>query len=96
MRKTNEISIKEALELFLKEYRYEDKFYQARMQVLWEKIMGKTINRYTRKILFRNNTLTIELDSAVLKNELSYAKEKIKEIINKQFKAEIVKDVVIK
>ena len=62
----------------------------------WEKIMGKTIARYTDKIQIINSTLFITTNVAPLKNELLYQKEKIIERVNEALGEKVIKEVVIK
>ena len=62
----------------------------------WEKIMGKTIAKYTDKIEIINQTLFISSAVAPLKNELLYQKEKIIERVNEALGEKVIKEVVIK
>ena len=62
----------------------------------WEKIMGKTIAKYTDKIQIVNQTLFISSTVAPLKNELLYQKEKIIERVNEALGEKVIKEVVIK
>jgi len=90
------ISLKEALNEFLKKYKYADKFNETRLQNIWQDAMGRVIAKHTRSITLRNKILSIELDSAALKNELSFAKEKIKKTLNNYFEHELIEEVRIK
>lgn len=62
---------------------------------LWEKIMGKTIARYTDNIKVINRTLFITTTVAPLKQELSFQKEKIKLRVNEALGEKIIDDVVV-
>ena len=62
----------------------------------WEKIMGKTIAKYTDKIEIVQSTLFIHSTVAPLKNELLYQKAKIIERVNEALGENLVKEVVIK
>ena len=62
----------------------------------WEKIMGKTIAKYTDKIEIVQSTLFIHSTVAPLKNELLYQKAKIIERVNEALGEKLIKDVVIK
>ncbi len=96
MRKSNSLTLKEALNLFLKKYNYEERFYQSRLLVFWERAMGKEIARQTELFMLRNGILTIGLSSAALKNELAYAKKKVMQMLNKEAGKDIIKDIIIK
>ena len=62
----------------------------------WKNLMGNGVNNYTREIMLKGTTLYVELTSAVLREELSYGKEKIVKMINAELGREVVKDVVLR
>ena len=62
----------------------------------WKNLMGNGVNNYTREIMLKGSTLYVELTSAVLREELSYGKEKIVKMINEERGREIVKEVVLR
>lgn len=73
-----------------------DKVFEARLSYLWQKVMGKPIAKHTTNISFKNKKLYISIDSAPLKNELSYAKEKIISLLNAELEKEIIKEIVFR
>ena len=62
----------------------------------WASLMGNWVNNYTRNIMLKNEVLYVELTSAVLREELSYGKEKIVKMINEELGREVVKDVILR
>lgn len=62
----------------------------------WKNLMGNGVNNYTRNVLLKGSTLYVELTSSVLREELSYGKDKIIKMINEELGREVVKDVVLK
>ena len=58
--------------------------------------MGNGVNNYTKTILLKGSTLYVELTSAVLREELSYGKQKIIKMINEELQQEVLKDVVLR
>ena len=62
---------------------------------LWEKIMGKTIARYTENLKVINRTLFITTNVAPLKQELAYQKEKIKLRVNEALGENLIDEIVI-
>jgi len=96
MKKSNEISLKEAIKHFLESYNHKEKYNEMRLLELWHKTMGNTISSRTKNIVLKNKVLSIELDSAPLKNELAYAKEKIRTMLNTHFEEEIIKEIRVK
>ncbi len=91
-----EISLGDALKQFLKTSKLKNGVQAMQIEEAWEKIMGKTIARYTDKIEIVNSTLFISSSVAPLKNELLYQKAKIIERVNEALGEKVIKDVVIK
>jgi hypothetical protein len=58
--------------------------------------MGKTISTYTSQITVRKGVLYLTILSAPLKHELSYAKDKIRDLINEELGESYIQDVVIR
>jgi hypothetical protein len=44
---------------------------------VWKTTMGASVSQYTQEVNFRGSTLFVNLNSAPLREELSYGKEKI-------------------
>ncbi|MEO6549628.1 MAG: DUF721 domain-containing protein [Ferruginibacter sp.] len=91
-----ELSMQDAIQQFLKQSRLKGSIQALQIEDVWEKIMGKTIARYTDKIQINNSTLFIHSNIAPLKNELLYQKEKIIERVNEALGEKVINDVVIK
>lgn len=81
---------------FLKTSKLKSGVQAMQIEDAWEKIMGKTIARYTDKIEIVNSTLFISSSVAPLKNELLYQKAKIIQRVNEALGEKVIKDVVIK
>ena len=91
-----EISMAEALQQFLKKSKLKTGIQAMQIEDIWEKIMGKTVAKYTDKLQIVGSTLFVNTVVAPLKNELLYQKEKIIELVNSELGEKIVKEVVIK
>ncbi len=61
----------------------------------WDKIMGKNIQNYTFKVVYKKGIIHVKLKSSVLKEELTYEKLKVIKLINTELGKEYVKDLVI-
>jgi hypothetical protein len=92
----SEMSIGEAMKEFLNKSRLKGGIQALQIHDAWEKIMGKTIAKYTDKIEIVNQTLFISSTVAPLKNELLYQKEKIIERVNEALGEKVITNVVIK
>ena len=95
-RKGNEETMKTAIDRLMKAYKLDSKLSEIDIVNSWEKLMGKAIANKTEEIFIRDKKLFIRLSSSVLRQELSYAKSKIVELINKQAGSEIVTEVILK
>ena len=91
-----EISLGDALKKFLDKSKLKGGVQALQIEEAWEKIMGKTIAKYTDKIQIFNQTLFITSSIGPLKNELQYQKEKIIQRVNEELGENVIKDVVIK
>ena len=66
------------------------------IEEVWEKIMGKTVARYTDKIKIHGHTLYVNTAIAPLRQELLYQKDKIIQLVNAELGENVIKEVVIK
>ena len=57
--------------------------------------MGKNIQKYTFKVIYKKGILHVKLKSSVLREELTYEKLKIIKLINTELGKEYIKDLVI-
>jgi len=93
---SNQVSLKEALKEMLEVYRLKAKLNQTKINAVWTKLMGSSINKYTRDIKLRRNKLYITIESASLRQELSFGKEKIVKIINEELGENYIEEVIIR
>ena len=90
-----EYSLGDALKHFLKHSRLKGSIQALQIEDVWERIMGKTIARYTEKISISGQTLYITTHVAPLKQELLYQKEIICTRVNEALGESVIKEVVI-
>ena len=77
-------------------YRLRSRLNQTKIQRIWENLMGNAIAKYTTDIKIRRNKLYLTIESAPLRQELSFGKEKIVKMINQELGEEFIQDVVIR
>jgi len=80
-RKSETLSLKEALQEALKSFRSNPRYLQAQVSHSWERVMGPTVKKRTSRLFIKNQVLYVEISSAPLKNELRFSKDKILEAI---------------
>lgn len=88
--------LKEAIEKLLKVYKISDKMDEITLRKEWEELMGKAISNKTKRLELRKRILIIEIESSVLRHELSFAKEKLKESLNRKLKRRAVDEIIFK
>jgi len=95
IKKTNDEPLQDVLKQWLATYKHKSKLNQTRVAVIWAKMMGPSISTYTQKIYIRKDTLYIKIQAASLRQELSYAKDKIRDNLNEKLGQDVIKHVVI-
>ncbi|KRO87646.1 MAG: DUF721 domain-containing protein [Bacteroidetes bacterium] len=68
----------------------------VKIQKLWEETMGTNVNSYTNEVILKNKTLYVNISSSALRQELSYGKEKIVDLINKEIGNVIITKIVLR
>lgn len=94
MRK-NAVTFKEAIEMMVRDFKLSPRLNEIRIRESWPTVMGSMIARHTSSISLRKGKLYLKIESAALKHELTYSKEKIKEIFNKELGDNVITDVLI-
>ncbi len=84
-------TLKVVLNKFIEKNSLNSGLDNVKVQNLWKKTMGDNVNSYTNEVILKNQTLYISLSSSILRQELSYGKDKIIELINKEFGQSTVK-----
>ena len=65
-------------------------------QDAWHSVLGEAISKYTTEVLLERDTLYVRLSSSVLREELSYGKEKILVLLNKELGKELIKKLILR
>src|SRR6187401_1921807 len=95
-RLSNESSISDVLKEIIQKNRLQGGIDEISVKDAWKSLMGNGVNSYTRNVVLKGSTLYVELTSAVLREELSYGKDKIIKMINEELRRDVVKDVVLR
>lgn len=95
MRNKEEKPLKELVDKMLRAYGLEEKLDEMGLIKNWEEIVGKMIARHTTNIYLKNRVLCISLDSAPLRQELSYAKSILLEKLNSAAGKRLIDDIKI-
>jgi len=95
-RLSNESSIGDVLKAFIETNKLQAGMDKIDVQQAWKNLMGNGVNSYTKEVILKGTTLYVTLTSAVLREELSYGKQKIIKMINEELGKEVVKDVILR
>ena len=93
---SNEQPIKDAIGEFLKVSRLSGKLAEQKIIDGWERLMGKMIAKHTKQISIYDKKLFLHLDSAPLKQELFYSREKLLKMLNDEAGEEVIKEIVFR
>jgi len=94
MSRPGEISLKDAIDRLLNTYRLKGKLHETQLVQSWEKVMGRMIEKHTRDLYIKNRKLYVKLDSAVLRQELVYARTSVLEKVNQELGSHAVDEVI--
>lgn len=65
------------------------------IQENWTRLMGNGVSSYTESVTLKaGGTLVVKLTSSVLKEELSYGKDKIRAMMNEALETQEIKKIV--
>lgn len=95
-RNNEHISISDALKEFVETHKLEKGLDKINVADAWAKLMGNGVNNYTNSVNLERDTLYIQLSSSVLREELSYGKQKIINLLNEELGKEIVKKLILR
>ena len=87
--------IKDLMKSFIKENNLTKGMQKLQIEEVWAKLMGQGVVSYTESVQLQNKTLIIRLSSSVLREELSYGKEKIIKMINEEMGEELVSKLML-
>ena len=91
-----EHSMQDILKEFIQVNKLDSGMDKVDVEQAWKNLMGNGVNNYTEEVLLKRDTLYVKLSSAVLRNELSYGKDKIIKMINEELGKEVVKSLVLR
>lgn len=95
-RNNEHISIGDALQEFVQNNKLQKGLDKVHVREVWNSQMGPAIEKYTTAIKLEKNTLYIQLSSSVLREELSYGKEKIIKMLNEELGRDLIQKLVLR
>ena len=95
-RSKDQLSISDIVKEFVDHNKLQSGLDKVNVQDAWADMMGNGVNNYTTAIQLERDTLYVQLSSSVLREELSYGKEKIIAMLNESLGKEIIKKLVLR
>ena len=92
-RSKKEQPLGDVIEKLMKAYQLDDKMKEFDLNDAWSELMGKAVAYRTKNIKIKNKTLHLQIDSAVMREELHSGKRVIIERVNQFMKKEVITDV---
>jgi len=90
------MSLSDVLKEFVSTNKLQEGLDRVEIKDAWKNLMGNGVNSYTTSVQLKRDTLYVQLSSSVLREELSYGKEKIIAMLNEALGKELIKSLVLK
>ena len=95
MKKTNDLPIGEVLQQMVRAFKLKDDLTKVTIENVWEEKMGRMIATYTRSLTLKNRVLYVAIESASLRSELHFGREKIRLRLNEAIGEEFLSEVIV-
>ena len=95
-RHNENLSLSDVLKEFVTTNRLQEGLDKVEIKDAWKNLMGNGVNSYTTSVQLKRDTLYVQLSSSVLREELSYGKEKIIAMLNEALGKELIKTIILK
>lgn len=94
-RENDSFSIEDLMKSFIKENNLSKGMQKMKVEETWIKMMGPGVATHTTSVKLQNKTLIIQLNSSVLREELSYGKDKIITMMNEEIGEEAISKLML-
>jgi hypothetical protein len=88
-------SMEDLMKDVIKENKLTKGMNQISVEEAWAKLMGNGVVSYTSKVELNGKTLVVKLKSSVLREELSYGKEKIIKMMNEELGENLISKIML-
>ena len=95
-RHNDQQKIDDLLKSFVKENKLEKGLDKVNVEAAWRDLMGNGVNNYTNSVKLHQDTLYVELSSSVLREELSYGKDKILTMLNEALGTNLITKLILR
>lgn len=95
-RENEHLPISQLLKTFVKDNKLEAGLDQVEVREAWTQLMGNGVVNYTESVNLQGHKLHVKLTSSVLREELSYGKEKIIAMLNEHLGKKLINEIYLK
>ena len=95
-RQNEHLSISDLLKEFVGTNKLQKGLDAVNVRDAWAQLMGNGVNNYTTNVLLKGDTLHVQLSSSVLREELSYGKDKIIAMLNEALGKDLIKKLILR
>ncbi|QNL50050.1 DUF721 domain-containing protein [Olivibacter sp. SDN3] len=95
MGRTNDKTLKEAINQYLDVLKLRRKFDETYLLAAWPDLMGQAIGNRTKQLFIRDKKLFVRVESSVIKSELLLMKTQIIGKMNEYVGRPVIEDVII-
>jgi predicted nucleic acid-binding Zn ribbon protein len=93
MKRTNDQTLGEALDRLVDAYGLREKLDEQAIASLWDEIAGGMVAKHTVGLKLRRGKLYIKVDSAPLRQELTFLRESLRKTLNTRLGREVVETI---
>ena len=94
MGRTNDKSLKEAIEQMLQVYKIKRRYDETGIISAWPELVGKSVANRTKEIFIRDKKLFLRIESSVIKNELLMMRTQIVDKINNDAHSVVIEEII--
>lgn len=94
MKRTNSEAIGDLIHQYLRQQGLEAPLNEYRLIQGWAHVMGPIVNRYTKDLAIRNQTLYVKLTSPVIRQELLMQRNEFIQRLNAYVGAQVITNIV--
>lgn len=87
-------SLKELLSRFIETSPFQKQITTATVRSVWQKTMPKTVCDRTEKLYVYNNKIFLKINSAALRHEFQFNKDKILALLQESMPKTLLEDVI--
>jgi len=89
-------SLKDILEVMKNQPQWKPRMDKVAVEQAWGEVMGPGVMAYTQRVVYKEGSLWVYFTSTVLREELSYGKSKILDMLNAHLNAPMIDTLIFK